>query len=72
LEPVAGCEPSAVDELLASGLVTGDSAALRFRHEIARLAVEQSVPAHRRARIHLRVLETLRGLGCDVPRRVRR
>ena len=42
LESVAGCPPSAIDELLASGLLTGDGTALRFRHEIARLAVARS------------------------------
>ena len=47
-----GCPPSAVDELLACGLLAADSGGLRFRHEIARLAVEQAIPARRRAAIH--------------------
>ena len=48
LESVTDCPPSAVDELLAAGLLTGDGAGLKFRHEIARLAVQDAIPAHRR------------------------
>src|SRR5215469_9287191 len=65
LEAVTGCPPPAVDELLASGLFAGDGAALQFRHEIARLAVEGAVPAHRRSAIHARILASLRAAGCD-------
>jgi DNA-binding CsgD family transcriptional regulator/tetratricopeptide (TPR) repeat protein len=65
LEPVTGCPPSAIDELLASGLITGDGMALQFRHEIARLAVEGAVAAHRRTAIHARTLASLQALGCD-------
>jgi hypothetical protein len=36
---VTGCAPSVLDELLESGLLVGDGAQVRFRHEIARLAV---------------------------------
>src|SRR5215472_2552693 len=52
LESVTGCPPVAVDEVLASGLLAGDGGWLRFRHEIARLAVAQAVPAHRRPGFH--------------------
>src|SRR5215831_7348718 len=65
LEPVTGCPPPAIDELLASGLITGDGVALQFRHEIARLAVEGAVAAHRRTAIHARTLASLQALGCD-------
>jgi DNA-binding CsgD family transcriptional regulator/tetratricopeptide (TPR) repeat protein len=64
-ESVADCPPSAIDELLASGLLTGDGRALQFRHEIARLAVEGAVTAHRRTAIHARILASLHALGCD-------
>jgi len=60
-----GCPPSAVDELLASGLLSSDGRALQFRHEIARLAVEGAVTPHRRSAIHARILASLRTLGCD-------
>jgi DNA-binding CsgD family transcriptional regulator/tetratricopeptide (TPR) repeat protein len=65
LESVADSSPSAIDELLASGLLAGDGLMLQFRHEIARLAVEGAVTAHRRAAIHARILASLQALGCD-------
>src|ERR1700746_1322099 len=43
LESVTGCPPSVLDELLESGLLVGDGAWVRFRHEIARLAVAHAV-----------------------------
>jgi DNA-binding CsgD family transcriptional regulator/tetratricopeptide (TPR) repeat protein len=64
LESVTGYAAAAVDEILMSGLLVEDGRWLRFRHEIARLAVEQAVPARRRAVIHARILEGLRVLGC--------
>ena len=65
LASVAGCPPSAIDDLLASGLVVEEGTELRFRHEIARLAVEGAVSAHRRSAIHARILASLREQGCD-------
>jgi DNA-binding CsgD family transcriptional regulator len=65
LDSVTDCPPSAADELLAAGLLTGDGAALKFRHEIARLAVQDAIPAHRRGLIHARILDALRRSGGD-------
>ncbi len=65
VQAVSACSPRAVDELLASGLLAGDGRWLRFRHEIARLAVEQAVNAHRRGLIHARILAALRADQCD-------
>jgi DNA-binding CsgD family transcriptional regulator/tetratricopeptide (TPR) repeat protein len=65
IESVTGCSPSAVDEILASGLLAEDGEWLRFRHEIARLAVEQAIPAHRRSAIHARILVALESAGCE-------
>jgi DNA-binding CsgD family transcriptional regulator len=65
LEAVTDVPPSAVDELLGAGLLTGDGAALKFRHEIARLAIQDAVPAHRRGLIHARILDVLSGCGGD-------
>jgi len=53
-----------LDEILASGLLTEDGRRLRFRHEIARLTIEQAIPAHRRGPIHRQILDALRMLGC--------
>jgi hypothetical protein len=51
--------------LLVGGIVGGmNGVALQFRHEIARLAVEGAVTAHRRSAIYARILASLRALGC--------
>jgi predicted ATPase len=65
LTSVAASALPVLDELLVSGLLAEDGGWLRFRHEIARLAVGQAVPAHRRAGMHARILGALRSLGCD-------
>src|SRR5262245_9466892 len=65
LDSVTGGAAPAIDELLASGLLTVDGMALQFRHEIARLAVEGAVGAHRCSAIHARILAALQALGCD-------
>jgi tetratricopeptide (TPR) repeat protein len=64
LESVTERPPAAVDEVLASGLLAEDGGWLRFRHEIARLAVEQAVAPRRRAAVHARILAALGVLGC--------
>jgi DNA-binding CsgD family transcriptional regulator/tetratricopeptide (TPR) repeat protein len=64
LTSVVACPLAAVDEILASGLLAEDGGRLRFRHEIARLAVEQAIPAHRRSAVHARILAALGSLGC--------
>jgi DNA-binding CsgD family transcriptional regulator/tetratricopeptide (TPR) repeat protein len=64
LEAVTGCPPSVIDELLVSGLLVSDGAWVRFRHEIASLAVAQAVTAHRGRAIHRLVLDALSSSGC--------
>jgi DNA-binding CsgD family transcriptional regulator/tetratricopeptide (TPR) repeat protein len=65
LEAVMPSLASAIDELTASGLLVGDGPWLRFRHEIARLAVEQAIAAHRRGAVHARILAALQSVDCD-------
>ena len=65
VQAVTRSPPSAVDEVLASGLLATDGGWLRFRHEIARLAAEQAIPPYRRSLIHARVLDCLEATGCD-------
>ncbi len=65
LTSVSDATPVAADELLASGLLTGDGAGLSFRHEIVRRAVAGAIPPLRSGRIHARILGVLRDLGCD-------
>jgi DNA-binding NarL/FixJ family response regulator len=54
----------ALPEVIASGLIAGQPL-LRFRHEIARQAIEQAVLPARRCELHARILQGLRELGCD-------
>jgi len=58
-------DPMALDELLASGLLDAEGRWVRFRHEIARLAVAQAIPAHRAHSIHQQLLAALGDHGCD-------
>ncbi len=65
LQSVTGCPPPALDELLESGLLVGHGGWVRFRHEIARLAVAHAVAGHRGQAIHGLVLAALGSFGCD-------
>jgi DNA-binding CsgD family transcriptional regulator/tetratricopeptide (TPR) repeat protein len=63
LESVVPDCAAGLDELLRSGLLVGDGRWLRFRHEIARLAVEQNLHAHRACQLHEDILAAMRSLG---------
>ena len=63
IEAVDPGSAALIDEIHASGLLVEDGTRLRFRHEIARLAVEQAILAHRRGPIHRRILAALQALG---------
>ena len=65
LAAVTGCSPAGIDRLLATGLLVDDGSDLRFRHEIARLVVQDAVAAHRGTGVHRRILAALRDVGCD-------
>jgi len=54
----------ALAEVISSGLMSGQPV-LRFRHEIARQAIERAVLPARRSELHARILQGLRNLGCD-------
>jgi DNA-binding CsgD family transcriptional regulator/tetratricopeptide (TPR) repeat protein len=60
LEAIAGDAASALDECLASGMLRPEEGAVAFRHELARLAVEDSVNLHRRSELHRAALDALR------------
>src|SRR3954454_10455915 len=64
LQRVAGTTAGAVDECLTAGALISDKAAFRFRHEIARWTVEESVPAHRLSELHRRAFVALVATGC--------
>ena len=59
LDELVSPEPEAWDDLLDSGLLVAEGGDLRFRHEITRLAVQETVPPHRAAPVHARVLALL-------------
>ena len=65
LHAVTGAASVALDEPVAAGLLVADGAVLRFRHEIARRAIEQEVGPHTGAEIHRRILAELERSGAD-------
>lgn len=56
---VAGGDMAAIEECEHAGLLLGSGAAVRFRHELARLAVEEAIPQARTVDLHARVLRYL-------------
>lgn len=59
LEAVVDEAVDRLDECVATGVVTAGDAGVAFRHELARLAVEESLTATRRLALHRRVLAAL-------------
>ena len=57
--------PLVMDELISNGLLIKDGDDLRFRHEIARVAIEAAVPPYRKAAIHTKIMNALLASGCD-------
>jgi DNA-binding CsgD family transcriptional regulator len=58
-------DPLVVDELISHGLLIKDGDDLRFRHEIARVAIEAAVPPYRRAAIHTKIMDALLSSDSD-------
>src|ERR1700733_14750699 len=52
---------SSLDECIGSGMLRAADGRVSFRHEIARLVIEESLPPGRRALLHARVLSILQG-----------
>ena len=61
----ADVDGAAVDECLVAGALVVDGQRAGFRHEIARRAVEASIPAHRLLETHRRALQALRATGSE-------
>jgi DNA-binding CsgD family transcriptional regulator/tetratricopeptide (TPR) repeat protein len=59
LESIAGDLVAHLDECLGSGMLASDSAGVAFRHELARLALEESVPLKRKVDLHRKALAAL-------------
>ena len=60
LEAVAGDGIAHLDEVLGSGMLTSDDRAVAFRHELARIAIEEAIGPHRRLVLHRAALAALR------------
>ena len=58
-------DPLVVDELISHGLLIKDGNDLRFRHEIARVAIEAAVPPYRKAAMHTKIMDALLSQGCN-------
>jgi DNA-binding CsgD family transcriptional regulator/tetratricopeptide (TPR) repeat protein len=52
-----------IDECQRRGMLVTDGSGLRFRHELARTAIDSDVPVARRVELHRQVLRWLRGGG---------
>jgi len=59
LATVAEVDAGSLEECVESGALVGGTPAYRFRHELARMAVERAIPAHRRVRLHANALSAL-------------
>jgi DNA-binding CsgD family transcriptional regulator/tetratricopeptide (TPR) repeat protein len=58
-------DPLVLDELISHGLLIKDGDDLRFRHEIARVAIEAAVPPYRKAAMHTKIMDALLSQGCN-------
>jgi DNA-binding CsgD family transcriptional regulator len=60
LEAVAAAPSAVVDECLASGMLHVEAAGVAFRHELARVSIEESLNPLRRVELHRTVIAALR------------
>src|SRR5438874_2470938 len=70
LEQAARPDQAAIEGCLSIGMLRNDDGSLAFRHELARRALEDSLPQSRRERLHARVLEVLAALPDSAAARV--
>jgi DNA-binding CsgD family transcriptional regulator/tetratricopeptide (TPR) repeat protein len=61
LEALAGAAVESLDECVTSGMLTFGPTGIAFRHELGRLAVEESIAPTHRLRLHRTTLATLAG-----------
>jgi DNA-binding CsgD family transcriptional regulator len=66
LDAIADAGLGALDECVAAGTLQVVDSYVSFRHELARLAVEESILPVRRSQLHARALEALADLPGDV------
>jgi tetratricopeptide (TPR) repeat protein len=72
LEALCGEELDALDECLRSGVMRAEADGVVFRHELARLVVEEALAPNRAVALHRRALDALAGsqLGAADPARL--
>ncbi len=70
LEAVVGNAPDHLDECLSSGMLVAGADKVSFRHELARLAVEDALSPARRVRLHELALQALEGVESADPARL--
>jgi len=68
LEALCGQAPAPLDDCLASGILVADGDAVAFRHELARIAVEESINPLERVSLHRRAFQALRAACADPAR----
>ena len=68
LEVVAPEATEHLDACLAAGVLSEDALTVGFRHELARLVLEDSVPAVRKRRLHAALLVSLEAGGAGASR----
>ena len=71
LEALTDGALGALDECLRSGVLRAEADGVRFRHELARLAVEASLPPDRAVTLHRRALAALADPSLGAPDYVR-
>jgi DNA-binding CsgD family transcriptional regulator/tetratricopeptide (TPR) repeat protein len=67
LEAMAGELEEGVEECLASGMLVAERTHLAFRHELARLAVEEAIAPTRRLALHRAAVQALAARGGEHP-----
>jgi DNA-binding CsgD family transcriptional regulator/tetratricopeptide (TPR) repeat protein len=65
IDTVLAAELKAIEECVESGLLLAEDRTLRFRHELARVAVEQSIARPRAKALHARALAALTGQSAE-------
>ena len=63
-------DPAALEPAERRGILLSSYGAVRFRHELARRAVEEALPGTRRTALHRRVLDALAAAGAEPSRLV--
>ena len=59
LEALCACQTEQLEECVDSGMLTTEAGAVTFRHELGRLAIEESIPVKLRLDLHRRAIAAL-------------